>query len=85
MSTVDSPSRPRPIVIAQVILTIVGSIVTAAGFADQIPAGAAWWVLTGYGALNLGLAFYLQSIVTPVSSPKDADGTDLVRADSEAS
>lgn len=76
----SSQSRPRPIVVTQAVMAALGAVVGAAGFADQIPDRAAWWILTGYGAINVGLAFYLQSITTPLDSPKDRDGRDLVPA-----
>jgi hypothetical protein len=59
----------------------VGAVVSSAGFAGQIPAAAAWWIVTGYLAVQAGLAFYLQSVTTPLSSPKDNRGVDLVAAD----
>lgn len=77
----DNSPRPRPILVTQAILAAVGVVITSAGFAEQIPASAAWWFLTGYLAINAGLAFYLQSITTPLSSPKDSQGRDLVPAE----
>jgi hypothetical protein len=74
-------SRPRPILLAQSILAAVGLIVGSAGFAERVPADAAWWVVTGLAAVNLGLGFYLQSRTTPLSDPRDASGTPLVAAD----
>lgn len=77
----DSTPRPRPIVVTQAVMAALGAVVGAAGFADQIPAAAAWWILTGYAAINVGLSFYLQSITTPLSSPRDSLGRDLIPAD----
>lgn len=76
----DNTPRPRPIVVTQAVMASLGAVIGAAGFADQIPAAAAWWIITGYAAINIGLAFYLQSITTPLSSPRAADGRDLVPA-----
>lgn len=77
----DNAPRPRPIVITQSIMVAIGAVISSAGFAGQIPAKAAWWIITGYIAIQAGLAFYLQSVTTPLSSPKDARGVDLVAAD----
>jgi hypothetical protein len=77
----DTAPRPRPIVVTQAIMAAIGAVITSAGFAGQIPARAAWWIITGYLAINVGLSFYLQSITTPLSSPKDAVGRDLIPAD----
>lgn len=77
----DNTPRPRPIAITQAIMVTIGAVVSSAGFAGQIPAKAAWWIVTGYIAVQAGLAFYLQSVTTPLSSPKDARGVDLVPAD----
>lgn len=81
ISVPSSGPRPRPIVVTQAVMAALGVVVGSAGFADQIPEGAAWWILTGYAAINVGLAFYLQSITTPLSAPQDAQGRDLVPAD----
>jgi hypothetical protein len=77
----DNAPRPRPILVTQSVMVAVGAVVTSAGFAGQIPARAAWWIITGYIAIQAGLAFYLQSVTTPVSDPKAADGSDLIPAD----
>lgn len=74
-------TRPRPILLAQSILGAAGVVVASAGFTQHVPASAAWWIITGLAAVNFGLGFYLQSITTPLSSPKDAEGRDLVPAD----
>lgn len=74
-------SRPRPVLLAQSILAAVGAVVGTAGFAEQIPARAAWWIFAGLAAVNFGLGFYLQGLVTPLSQPQDARGIDLVPAD----
>ncbi len=76
----DNTPRPRPILITQSIMAAIGAVIGSAGFAGQIPARAAWWIITGYIAVQVGLAFYLQSVTTPLSSPKDAEGVDLVPA-----
>lgn len=76
----DTTPRPRPVLVAQSILAAVGLVVGSAGFAEQIPARAAWWIVTGLAAVNLGLGFYLQGRVTPLSRPQTADGRDLVPA-----
>lgn len=73
--------RPRPIVVTQAVMAAVGVVVGSAGFADRIPDSAAWWFITGYAAVQVGLAFYLQSITTPLSAPRDAQGRDLVPSD----
>ncbi len=70
-------SRPRPVLVAQSILAAAGLVVGTAGFAEQVPARAAWWIVTGIAAVNLGLGFYLQSRVTPLSDPRASDGTPL--------
>lgn len=80
-TTPDNTPRPRPIVVTQAVMAALGAVVGSAGFADQIPEAAAWWILTGYAAINVGLALYLQSITTPLSAPRDAQGRDLVPAD----
>lgn len=74
-------TRPRPILVTQAVMVAVGAVIGSAGFAGQIPAKAAWWIITGYVAVQAGLAFYLQSVTTPLSSPKDNQGRDLVPAD----
>lgn len=80
MSTDVTTPRPRPIVVTQAVMVAIGTVVTTAGFAGQIPPAAAWWIVTGYLAVQGGLAFYLQSVVTPLSSPQDSQGRDLVPA-----
>lgn len=77
----EQAPRPRPVLVTQSILAAVGLVVGSAGFAEQIPARAAWWIITGLAAVNLGIGFYLQSRVTPLSAPQDAQGRDLVPAD----
>jgi len=77
----SSTGRPRPILLAQSMLAAVQVIVGAAGFAEHVPAGAAWWIVTGLAAVQIGLAFYLQSRTTPLSSPQDARGVPLVPVD----
>lgn len=77
----DNTPRPRPILVTQSVMAAVGAVIGSAGFAGQIPARAAWWIITGYAAVQVGLAVYLQSITTPLASPKDADGRDLVPAE----
>lgn len=80
-ATPATGARPRPVLVAQSILAAVGLIVGSAGFAEQLPARAAWWIITGLAAVNFGLGFYLQSRVTPLSAPQDARGVTLVPAD----
>jgi hypothetical protein len=77
----DNTPRPRPIVVTQAVLVAIGAVISSAGFAGQIPAAAAWWIITGYLAVQGGLAFYLQSVTTPLSSPQDNRGVELVPAD----
>lgn len=77
-SVPSSAPRPRPIVVTQAVMVAIGAIVTSAGFAGQIPTAAAWWIVTGYLAVQGGLAFYLQSVTTPLSSPQDNQGRELV-------
>lgn len=81
ISVPSSGPRPRPIVVTQAVMAALGAVIGSAGFAGQIPAAAAWWIITGYAAVNVGLSFYLQAITTPLSAPRDAEGRDLVPAD----
>lgn len=74
-------ARPRPVLVAQSILAAVGVIVGTAGFAEQLPARAAWWIVTGLAAVNFGLGFYLQGRVTPLSAPQDSRGVPLAPVD----
>jgi hypothetical protein len=77
----DNTPRPRPIVVTPAVMAAVGVVIGSAGFADQIPERAAWWILTGYAAVQVGVALYLQSITTPLSAPQDARGVELVPVD----
>lgn len=76
-----SAPRPRPILLAQSILAALALVTGTAGFSQHVPAAAAWWIITGLAAVNLGLGFYLQSRTTPLSSPQDARGVPLVPID----
>lgn len=76
-----TPSRPRPVLVVLSILAAVDLVVSSAGFAGQVPARAAWWIITGLAAVKVGVAFYLQGVVTPIAAPRDARGVDLVPAD----
>jgi hypothetical protein len=76
-------SRPRPVLLAQSILAAAGLVVGTAGFTQHVPAAAAWWIVTGIAAVNFGLGFYLQGLVTPLSAPQDARGVELVPADTQ--
>jgi hypothetical protein len=81
MTTPVPSPRPRPILLAQSLLAAAQLIVGAAGFAEHVPAAAAWWIITGMAAVQVGLAFYLQGQTTPLSDPQDARGVPLVPAD----
>lgn len=84
MTTPTTTPRPRPILLAQSMLAAVQVVTGAAGFADHVPATAAWWIITGLAAVQIGLAVYLERISTPLSSPQDNRGVPLVPVDSPA-
>lgn len=78
---INTAGRPRPVLITLSVLAALDILTGTAGFTQHIPAGAAWWIITGLSAVHIGLAFYLQSVVTPLADPRDARGVPMVAAD----
>jgi hypothetical protein len=78
---IDTAGRPRPVLLSLSVLAALDAITGAAGFAERIPAGAAWWIITGLAAVHVGLAVYLQRVVTPLADPRDARGVPLTPVD----
>ncbi|MGW5720762.1 hypothetical protein ACWEVP_31635 [Amycolatopsis sp. NPDC003865] len=82
MSTLDTTPQPRPLrVIAAVgalVSLIVGGLPTVGVPLD--PAATGWLVGIVGAACSVAVALVGEGQVTPVSSPRAADGTPLVRA-----
>lgn len=67
-STRDTPSTPRPILMALSILAGLKVLTSAAVFTDLIGTTAAGLVVATLAAVDVGLAFYLQGQVVPLAN-----------------
>ncbi len=69
--------RPRPVLIVTMALAALGAVTGFAGLADLLPALAVKWLMLVNAVAIAVSGVYLQSVVTPLSDPKDADGNPL--------
>lgn len=76
------PTQPKPLrVIAAITSTITLIIAALPTFGVPLTAEAAGWIVGIVGATaSVAVAVFGEPQVTPVSSPRDNDGTPLVRA-----
>jgi hypothetical protein len=82
MSTFESRTQPRPLrliaAVSAFVTLIVGGLPTVGVPLDPTATG---WLVGLVGALaSVAVALVGEGHVTPVSSPRAADGTPLVRA-----
>lgn len=70
--------RPRPVLIITMILAGLAAVTGFAGLADLLPAGVILWLLLVQAVAVAVSGVYLQSVVTPVSDPRDQYGRQLV-------
>jgi hypothetical protein len=73
-----SGGRPRPVLWAMSILAALQVLAGAAAFTDAVGAPIAGVVVVLVAAIQAGIAFYVQSTVTPVDDPRDAAGNRLI-------
>jgi hypothetical protein len=74
-------SRPRPVLLYGMASAAVAAFVSGASAVDLIPVRAVAVVALAWAVIGGAWALYVQSIVTPVEDPHDADGEPLVRLD----
>lgn len=77
----DPVSRPRPVLLYGMVNTAVLAFLGGAGAVDLIPAKAVAVVALAWAVVGGAWAFYVQSVTTPVSAPRDARGMPLVPLD----
>lgn len=62
------PSRANPVLIAFAISAAVDGVAATAGFADQLPPSAVFWIVALNVALKLGLGVYVRGVVVPLGN-----------------
>lgn len=82
MSTFESRSQPRPLrliaAVGALVSLVVGGLPTVG---VSLSADAVGWLVGIVGAASaIAVAFVGETQVTPLTSPRAADGTPLVRA-----
>lgn len=71
-------ARPRPVLFYGMFTAAVTAFLGFAGISDLMPKVVIAWVALVYAVIGAAWAVYVQSITTPVSSPRAVDGTELV-------
>ncbi|WP_247677324.1 hypothetical protein [Micromonospora sp. C41] len=69
--------RPRPVLIITMTLAGLGAVTGFAGLADLLPATVILWLLLVQAVAVAVSGVYLQSVVTPLSDPRDEAGRRL--------
>ncbi|WP_244933157.1 hypothetical protein [Micromonospora tulbaghiae] len=69
--------RPRPVLYLTMALAGLAAVTGFAGLADLLPATVILWLLLVQAVAVAVSGVYLQSVVTPLSDPRDDDGRRL--------
>jgi hypothetical protein len=72
--------RPRPVLILGMVVAALTAVTTYADVENVIPNPALNWIRLGTVILGAVGAVYVQSVVTPLSSPQTKDGRPLIPA-----
>lgn len=70
-------SRPRPVLITTMALATLAAVTGFAGLADLLPILAVKWLMLVEAVAVAVSGVYLQSVVTPLSDPRDDTGAPL--------
>ncbi len=73
--------RPRPVIVMTAVLAGLDVLAAGAALGDVIGVTALALFVLVTKAINAGWSVYVQSVVTPLADPHDADGVPLVPAD----
>lgn len=72
--------RPRPVLAAFAVMAALDVLTGGSALADFIGKDTAGLIVLALAAAKVGLGFYVQGEVTPLSDPRDADGAPLEAA-----
>lgn len=73
-------NRPRPVLAAFAVLAALDVLTGGSALADIIGKDTAALIVLVLAAVKVGVAFYVQGQVTPLSSPQTSDGAPLIPA-----